>query len=115
MTWGSWVDGDEWKVIAPRCPARSLRWWRRDVPVGQRRPGKTWALKKQVTANSPRNHNYARARGRRTARSSRSGPMASRCVLRVAALLLDSTGENVWQLPYDMAGESAEPWRYKQN
>ncbi|MCX7885863.1 MAG: BNR repeat-containing protein [Verrucomicrobiae bacterium] len=108
-----WVLQDEWKVIAPTLPGpqpygaggEMCLWSSRDH-------GRSWSLKRQITHNSPRNHNYARR-----PRSARDPFFAfwadgnPREFSESCLYFCDSSGENVWQLPYDMAGETVSPKR----
>jgi hypothetical protein len=72
--------------------------------------GRTWTQECQITRDSPRNHNYVR-------RPIRAHPdfyafwadgdteqlsMSKLCFANQA-------GDQVWELPYDMPGETAEP------
>ncbi len=74
--------------------------------------GKTWQLAKQVTRSSPRNHNYLRrpinAKDPFIAFWSDGDPtQLGPCFLYFA----DSSGENVWRLPYEMNDDTATPER----
>ena len=72
--------------------------------------GKTWALKKQITRASALNHNYARrplnAQDPFFAFWADGDPNK---LSESRLYFCPSNGERVWQLPYDMAGESAAP------
>jgi hypothetical protein len=106
-----WVAGDTWKVIAPTLPGprpyagggEMCLWSSIDR-------GKTWALTRQITADSPLNHNYARR------------PLNARDPFFVFwadgdpaqfseshLYFCDASGEHVRQLPYDIEGEFAAP------
>ena len=106
-----WVGGDEWKVIAPTLSGpqpyggggEMCLWASTDQ-------GKTWMLKKQITRDSPLNHNYARRP--RNARDPFFAFWADGNPNKFSESRLyfcDSTGEHVRQLPYDMEGEAATP------
>jgi hypothetical protein len=106
-----WVCGDEWKVIFPTLPGpqpyggggEMCLWASSDQ-------GKTWTLKKQITRDSPLNHNYVRRP--RNARDPFFAFWADGNPAKFSESRLyfcDSTGEHVWQLPYDMEGDSAAP------
>lgn len=106
-----WVTGDEWKIIAPTLPGpqpwggggEMCLWTSMDA-------GKTWAVKKQITRNSDLNHNYARRP--RNARDPFFAFWADGNPNKFSESRLyfcDSTGERVWELPYDMEGETASP------
>jgi hypothetical protein len=109
-----WVVGDEWKVIAPTLPGPQpwggggelCLWTSADK-------GATWTLKKQITRNSPRNHNYARRP--MNARDPFFAFWADGDPTKLSESHLcfcDSTGERVWRLPYDMTGDTAKPEPY---
>lgn len=106
-----WIANDEWKIIAPTLPGpqpwgsggEMCLWTSTDH-------GATWTQKRQITRASPRNHNYARrplnARDPFFTFWADGNPdQFSESRLYFA----DSTGEHVWQLPYDMPGETAKP------
>ena len=106
-----WVAGDEWRVIAPTLPGPQpwggggdmCLWTSRDA-------GKTWTMKKQITRDSPLNHNYARRP--RNAHDPFYAFWADGNPNEFSESRLyfcDSTGEHVWQLPYDMTEETAAP------
>jgi hypothetical protein len=106
-----WVSGDSWTVIAPTAPGprpyggggEMCLWTSRDR-------GQSWALARQITRDSPLNHNYARRP--RHARDPFFAFWADGDPARLSESRLyfcDSTGERVRRLPYDMEAESAEP------
>jgi hypothetical protein len=106
-----WVAGDEWRVIAPTLSGpqpyggggEMCLWTSGDA-------GKTWTMKKQITHDSPLNHNYARRP--RNARDPFYAFWADGNPEKLSESRLyfcDSTGGRVWQLPYGMAEETAAP------
>jgi hypothetical protein len=109
---GSLYLGDTaWRVLVPSDPGPQpyhcggeLCWWR---SIDQ---GRTWTLERQVTRDSPRNHNYVRrpqnARNPFFAFWADGDPTA----LSPSHLYFtDSTGEHVWTLPYTMSSDEAVP------
>ena len=106
-----YLSPERWLVIAPTEPGPQphhgggeMVWWE------SRDQGKTWSRILQATADSPRNHNYARR------------PLNARdpfyvfwadgdpTKLSVSRLYFaDSTGKNVWRLPAKIEGETAKP------
>ena len=104
-----WVTGDTWQIIAPTLPGprpyggggEMCLWSSTDQ-------GKTWALTKQITRDSPLNHNYARRplnpRDPFFAFWADGDPAQ---FSESRLYFCDSTGEHVRQLPYDMEGEFA--------
>ncbi len=110
-----WVGRNEWVVVAPTHPGpqpyggggEMCLWSSADQ-------GRTWTMKRQITRNSPRNHNYARRPV--NARDPFFAFWADGNPNEFGESLLyfcDSTGERVWQLPYDMEGDTARPIRVR--
>jgi hypothetical protein len=104
-------DDHAWTVRIPsasgpqpwQCGGEIVLWESRD-------DGASWVQDKQVTQNSPRNHNYVRQ------------PLAAQDPFFVfwadgdptklspsCLYFSDSSGERVHRLPYDMTGEFAQP------
>ena len=106
-----WISGDEWKVIAPTLPGpqpwggggEMCLWTSTDE-------GRTWTLKKQVTHDSPLNHNYARrplnAHDPFFAFWADGNPDK---FSESRLYFCDSTGEHVRQLPATMTTDTAIP------
>lgn len=106
-----WVDGGVWKVIAPTHSGpqpwggggEMCLWSSHDE-------GANWSLTREITQNSPRNHNYARrpreAHDPFFAFWADGNPDS---FSESHLYFCDSTGEHVWRLPYDMPGETAQP------
>lgn len=106
-----WVSDHVWKIIAPTAPGprpyggggEMCLWTSSDQ-------GETWTLTRQITQRSPLNHNYARRPLH--ARDPFFAFWADGDPTRFSESRLyfcDSTGEHVWQLPYDMEGAFATP------
>ncbi|MFA6563792.1 MAG: BNR-4 repeat-containing protein [Verrucomicrobiia bacterium] len=106
-----WAAGGEWRVIAPTLSGpqpyggggEMCLWISGDS-------GKTWTMKKQITRDSPLNHNYARRP--RNAHDPFYAFWADGNPDKLSESRLyfcDSTGEHVWQLPYDVTEETAAP------
>ncbi|MDM4019129.1 BNR-4 repeat-containing protein [Roseiconus lacunae] len=80
------------------------------VMYESRDKGESWKLIRQVTSDSPRNHNYVRQP---------ISPMEPFVAFWADGdptklgeshlYFCDSTGENVWRLPYEMKGDFAKP------
>ncbi len=109
-----WVDGDEWKVIVP-TQTGPQRWGAGGEMClwSSRNQGQTWTMTRQMTHDSPRNHNYARR------------PLNARDPFFVFwadgdadkfseshLYFGDASGQHVWQLPYDMSNSTAKPVRF---
>lgn len=110
-----YVDGDEWRVIAPTLPGSQpghaggemALWTSRDQ-------GQTWAMTRQITARSTLNHSYARrpenARDPFFAFWADGDPTQ----FSVSHLYFcDARGQHVFQLPYEMSDELARPVEVK--
>ena len=108
-----WVDGEEWKVIAPTrtgpqrwgAGGEMCLWVSKDE-------GRTWAMNQQLTHDSPRNHNYARRP--LNARDPFFTFWADGNPDRFSESHLyfgDAAGKRVWELPYDMTNSTARPAR----
>jgi len=108
-----YLEGDVWSVIVPGATGpQPYQCGGEIVKYISRAQGATWVLEKQITKNSPRNHNYARrpidatdpfyafwADGDPTQQSPSH------------LYFCDSTGEKVFRLPYEMNQAAAEPER----
>jgi hypothetical protein len=106
-----WVSGHDWKVIFPTLPGPQpyggggevCLWATADL-------GRTWTQRRQVTRASARNHNYVRrplsARDPFYAFWADGNPTN---LSESHLYFCDSTGERVWELPYEMAGPTARP------
>ncbi len=106
-----WVDGDEWKVIAPTGTGPQ--------PLGSggemclwisKNQGQSWAMKKQLTRASPMNHNYARRP--LNARDPFFSFWADGNPDKFSESHLyfgDASGKRVWQLPYAMTNSTSQP------
>lgn len=106
-----YVSGDRWSVVAPTEPGPQpyasggeLSLWTSTDS------GETWTRLRQLTRDSPRNHNYARrpvnARDPCAVFWADGDPgRFSESHLYFGGL----TGERVWRLPYEMPDESTTP------
>jgi len=109
------VDGDLWRVILPTLPGpqpwggggEMCLWTSRDA-------GQSWTMTRQITQNSPLNHNYARrplrAKDPFFAFWADGDPNK---MTESRLYFCDSSGEHVFQLPYDMQGDFATPLEIK--
>lgn len=106
-----WTDSASWKIIAPASPGPQP--WGGGGEMGlwtSQDEGATWSGPQFITRNSPRNHNYARrpqgAGDPFYAFWADGNPdtFSGSCLY-----FCDSSGGKVWQLPYDMEGETALP------
>lgn len=106
-----WVEGDLWRIIGPteRGPQRwggggeMVLWESRDE-------GKTWTRVRDVTVNSPLNNGYARRPLRAHNDFYALWADGNPDVLTPSHLYFTNhDGTKVWQLPYDMDADTAEP------
>lgn len=109
-----WVDGDDWMVVGPT--ENSPQEWGAGGELQQWKStdkGKTWVMSKQITSNSPRNHNYARRV------SNGQDPFlyfwadGNPADFSISKLYFGDSKGRVWGLPYDMEDEDAKPKRIK--
>lgn len=106
-----YVNGDEWRIIAP-TGAGPQRWGSGGEMVLWVSPdaGKTWKAERQITSGSEFNHNYARRP--LNAKNPFFAFWADGNTDSISPSRLyftDSDGRSVWQLPYEMKGETAQP------
>lgn len=106
-----WVTPKDWRVIAPSLPGpqpwggggEMVLWTSADQ-------GQTWKMERQITRDSPRNHNYARrpqhARDPFFAYWADGNPDE---FSESRLYFCDSTTEKVWQMPLEMSGEWGTP------
>ena len=106
-----WVNGDEWNVIAPTLPGPQPWGGGGEVCLWTTRDrGSNWYLKRQITRDSPLNHNYVRRP--REAHDPFFAFWADGNPGKLSESRLyfcDSTGEHVWRLPGDMSGDDEAP------
>ena len=106
-----WVDGDEWKVVAPThtgpqkwgSGGEMCLWVSKDE-------GRTWTMKQQITRESLINHNFARRPLNAhdpffTFWADGDPDKFSESHLYFS----DTSGKRVWRLPYDMTNSTAKP------
>ncbi len=106
-----YLNEDKWTVVVPSASGPQPYHGGGELVLWESRDqGATWARRRNITRNSKRNHNYARR------------PLAAKDPLSVfwadgdptglspsQLYFGDSTGEQVWVLPYEMTGEWAQP------
>ncbi|WP_372718824.1 BNR-4 repeat-containing protein [Novipirellula sp.] len=104
-------DGAAWTVRVPSAPGPQPGHGGGEVVLWEsRNQAASWELKRHLTDNSPRNHNYIRQ------------PLAAKdpffvfwadgdpTQLSTSRLYFaDRSGEHVWRLPYEMTADFAEP------
>ena len=106
-----YLSREKWTVIVPSIPGPQPHHGGGEIAMWESRDaGETWRLAKEVTRDSPRNHNYARRP------LGMKDPFfafwADGDPTRLSPSHLyftDSTGGRVWRLPYEMSGDFAEP------
>lgn len=106
-----WVKGGEWSIIAPTLPGPQPWGGGGEMCLyTSSDAGSTWSLTRQITHDSPRNHNYARRP--RDAHDPFFAFWADGSPDQFSESHLyfcDSTGKHVWRLPYDMTESTAIP------
>jgi hypothetical protein len=110
-----YVEGDTWRVIFPTLPGpqayggggEMCLWTSRDE-------GKSWTMSRQITQRSVMNHNYARRPlGAKDPFFTFWADGDPTKLSESRLYFADSTGERIFQLPYDMTGEFATPVQVK--
>ncbi len=108
-----YIEADTWSVIYPgatgpqpyQCGGEITKYVSHDQGV-------TWQLERQITKNSPSNHNYARRPRHAVDPFYAFWADGDPTQLSPSYLYFcDSTGENVWRLPYEMEQPAATPER----
>lgn len=110
------IDGSDWMVIGPTinqpqqygAGGELVMWLSNDE-------GKTWEMEKQLTHNSPRNHNYVR--------KVRNGqdPFfyfwadGNPDKISESHLYFGNSNGEIWELPYSMEEEESSPRKLQQN
>lgn len=106
-----YVNGDTWMVIAPTQPGpqpgqtggEMALWTSQDTGV-------TWKMTRQITHDSARNHSYARRPENVSDPFFAFWADGDPTQLSESHLsFCDSSGQHVYQLPYDMTGDFARP------
>lgn len=106
-----YIDGDRWFVIGPtqtgpqpwQTGGEMALWTSNDH-------GQTWAMTRQITANSVYNHSYARRPADAADPFFAFWADGNPTNLSPSRLYFsNSDGSRVWRLPYDMPGPSARP------
>jgi len=110
-----WIAGNRWTVIAPTLPGPQPYATGGEVCVWESSDeGGTWSMRRQVTRGSMRNHAYVRRP------LNASDPFFAfwadgdpREFSESHLFFCDQSGGRLWELPYDMPGEAAEPEQLK--
>lgn len=109
-----WVDGDDWMVVGPT--ENSPQEWGSGGELQQWKStdnGKTWKMSKQITSNSPRNHNYARRVSRGQDPFLYFWADGNPDDFSISKLYFGDSKGRVWGLPYNMKNEEEKPKRIK--
>jgi len=111
-----YLGEDVWSVRVPSSPGPQPYHGGGEIVEWQSHDrGDNWLPAKQLTVDSPQNHNYARRPiGARDPFYTfwADGDPTQLC--RSHLYFADSTGKQVWKLPYEMTGEYAEPVELKE-
>ena len=106
-----YLDGDRWSLIGPALPGPQPYFTGGEVGrwVSSDR-GETWQLDRAVTRNSPQNHSYLRRPHNPVDPLFGIWADGDSSQFSISRLFFtDSTGQRVYQLPYTMAEDEAEP------
>ena len=108
------TDGKRWQVILPS--ENSPQKWGAGGEVviwGSTDEGKSWQKEKQITRNSPRNHNYIRkvVNGDDDFRYFWADGNPDK--MSISKLYFGDSKGRVWAMPYDMSEENGKPVRVK--
>jgi hypothetical protein len=109
-----WVNGDEWMVIGPT--QNSPQMWGAGGELQQWKSfdkGNTWEMAKQITSDSPRNHNYARRVSHGIDPFLYFWADGNPNQFSISKLYFGDSKGRVWALPYEMDKETMKPKRIK--
>lgn len=110
------INGNEWMVVGPfinepqkyGAGGEIVMWKSLDA-------GKTWELSKQLTKNSPRNHNYVRKVVKGKDPFLYFWADGNPDQLSESHLYFGNSKGKVWELPYEMNKEEAKPKRVRRS
>ena len=101
-----------WLVVAPMVNGPQLWGAGGEIVFYESKDqGRSWAKTKQVTAGSPRNHNYVRRPVNARDPFFHFWADGNPEKFSISKLWFGDSKGNVWQLPYQMKGNSARPVR----
>ncbi|MGD1891391.1 MAG: BNR-4 repeat-containing protein [Cyclobacteriaceae bacterium] len=105
-----WIEGDHWTVIAPTINRPQAIGGGGEVAIWESTDaGKSWKLKKQITKDSPRNHNYVRRVVNGKAPFQYFWADGNPDKLSQSIMYFGDSKGNTWQLPYEMQDEKEKP------
>jgi hypothetical protein len=106
-----WVNGDEWTIVFPTLAGPQAGHTGGEMALWTSRDqGTTWTMARQITNRSSLNHTYARRP--LNAHDPFFTFWADGDPTQISPSRLyfcDSSGQNVYRLPYEMSGEFATP------
>lgn len=106
-----WVNGDEWTIVFPTLAGPQAGHTGGEMALWTSRDqGTTWTMARQITNRSSLNHTYARRP--LNAHDPFFTLWADGDPTQISPSRLyfcDSSGQNVYRLPYEMSGEFATP------
>jgi hypothetical protein len=104
------VDNDTWRIVAPTKNAPQKYGGGGEVEIRESYDqGKNWVKKKQITSNSPRNHNYIRKVINGSKDFLYFWADGNPDEFSQSQLYFGDADGKVWRLPYEMKEESAKP------
>ena len=110
-----YIDGDTWTIVGPTEPGPQYYGTGGEMAIWtSRNAGKSWKRTRTVTANSERNHSYARrpVNAHKDFYAFWADGNADK-MSESHLYFTDKSGRRVWELPYNMDTEFAAPRRVK--
>lgn len=110
-----YIDGDTWTIVGPTEPGPQYYGTGGEMAIWtSRNAGKSWKRTRTVTANSERNHSYARrpVNAHKDFYAFWADGNADK-MSESHLYFTDKSGRKVWELPYNMDTEFAAPRRVK--
>ncbi len=107
---------DKWLIVAPLINGPQL--WAAGgelVFYESNDQGKTWGKTKQITCNSPRNHNYARRPVNAHDPFLYFWADGNSSKFSISKIYFGDSSGSIWQLPYTMKSKMAEPIKINNN
>ncbi len=108
------IDGNTWEVVAPTRDGPQLHGGGGEVMIWvSKDAGKSWKAKKQVTRNSPRNHNYVRRVVNGKAPFQYFWADGNPDELSQSEMYFGNLKGQHWKLPYEMQKDFEKPEKVK--
>lgn len=105
-----WIDENRWTVIAPTIDGPQKHGAGGEVAIWvSDDQGQSWSMQKQITQNSPRNHNYVRRVVNGQSPFQYFWADGNPGGLTKSVMYFGDSQGNTWQLPYKMSEEKVKP------